>query len=157
VHAGADLHHHRQQPAPVAGPLRAARLDAVHRRLGWAVRRRGDRDGAVDRVLHHPVREDDLRHHDGRGEVLTAHCPAATQHERGIRLHAQWLVAFDDFRNQLVQNTRDLVRIPSTNTPPTGAEKACQDHIAALLRDAGVEVDYYFLTEVEGLEAHPSY
>lgn len=72
-------------------------------------------------------------------------------------MHAQWLVAFDDFRNQLVQNTRDLVRIPSTNTPPTGAEKACQDHIAALLRDAGLEVDYYFLTEVEGLEAHPSY
>ncbi|MCZ7545444.1 MAG: M20/M25/M40 family metallo-hydrolase [Anaerolineae bacterium] len=72
-------------------------------------------------------------------------------------MHAQWLDAFDDFRDQLVQNTRDLVRIPSTNTPPTGAEKACQDHIAALLRDASLEVDYYFLTEVEGLEAHPSY
>ncbi len=68
----------------------------------------------------------------------------------------QWLQAFDDFRDVLVENTQALVRIPSTNTPPTGEERACQEHIAAQM-PGSMAVDLYNLTEVEGLEAHPAY
>jgi acetylornithine deacetylase len=58
-------------------------------------------------------------------------------------------------RSRLVEITCDLVRIPSENTPPTGAERGCQDHIAAVLRAAGWDPELYELNGVSGLRDHP--
>jgi acetylornithine deacetylase len=61
----------------------------------------------------------------------------------------------DEHRERLVEIIRDLVRIPAENTPPTGAERACQEYLAAALRRLGWEPVLYELTEVPGLLAHP--
>ncbi|MBM3738973.1 MAG: M20/M25/M40 family metallo-hydrolase [Acidobacteria bacterium] len=51
----------------------------------------------------------------------------------------------------------ELVRIPSENTPPVGAEAGCQAWIADFLRELGLDAEVYRLAEVEGLEQHPLY
>lgn len=51
----------------------------------------------------------------------------------------------------------DLVRIPSENTPPLGAELACQQYVAGALRKIGLQPDLYSLDEVPGLLEHPLY
>ena len=58
-------------------------------------------------------------------------------------------------RDRLVEIIRDLVRIPSENTPPTGNEGACQQYAAELLRKQGIKPELYELTEVPGLREHP--
>lgn len=58
-------------------------------------------------------------------------------------------------RDQLFALIQDLVRCPSENTPPTGAEGACQRLIAWRLETAGYETDVYELSEVAGLAEHP--
>ncbi len=58
---------------------------------------------------------------------------------------------------RLIEIISDLVRIPSENTPPVGAELACQQYIAASLRNLGLEPDLYLLAEVRGLLEHPLY
>jgi len=49
----------------------------------------------------------------------------------------------------------DLVRIPSENTPPVGAERGCQEYLGAALEKLGWEVSLYEPTSVAGLPAHP--
>lgn len=60
-------------------------------------------------------------------------------------------------RNQarLFAHIRELVRRPSENTPPAGAEGACQRYIESALTSAGCEPDLYELSEVTGLREHP--
>ena len=59
-----------------------------------------------------------------------------------------------DNRHRLVKLIQDLVQRPSENTPPHGAEAACQQYIASILREAGCEPDIYLLNEVDGLSGH---
>jgi len=58
-------------------------------------------------------------------------------------------------QSRLVELTRDLIRIPSENTPPTGAERACQEYIAAVLCASGWRPELYELKDVVGLSEHP--
>ena len=60
-------------------------------------------------------------------------------------------------RERLIEIIRDLVRIPSENTPPTGREKACQKYVADFLRRLGWEPSLYYLAEVKGLREHSLY
>lgn len=61
----------------------------------------------------------------------------------------------DQHRDRLVEIVRDLVRIPSENTPPAGAEGACQQYVAEFLRAQGWEPLVYELNQVPGLNDHP--
>ncbi len=57
-------------------------------------------------------------------------------------------------RDRLVEITQELIRRPSENTPPYGAEKACQTWIAQFVVNCGLQPDLYDLREA-GVEAHP--
>jgi hypothetical protein len=46
-------------------------------------------------------------------------------------------------RSRLIELTQDLIRLPSENKPPVGAERACQEHIARVLRASGWEPELY--------------
>lgn len=59
-------------------------------------------------------------------------------------------------RDELIALTRALVRIPSENIPPRGAEGPIQDFIAEWLGAAGLETDR-FTTGEAGVAAHPGY
>ena len=61
----------------------------------------------------------------------------------------------DAHRDLLIAIIRDLVRIPSENTPPVGAELACQNYVARFLSELGWQPCLYHLHEVPGLEDHP--
>src|SRR5215472_12401826 len=61
----------------------------------------------------------------------------------------------DAHRDRLVEIVSDLVRIPSENTPPTGAELACQNYVAGSLRRLGWTPRMYDLDTVPGLTQHP--
>lgn len=63
----------------------------------------------------------------------------------------------DDHRDRLIEIIRELVRIPSENTPPIGNEKPCQQYVAEFLRNLGVGPVVYDLTVVPGLQQHPLY
>jgi len=63
----------------------------------------------------------------------------------------------DEHRDRLVEIIRDLVRIPSENTPPLGSEEACQHFVADFLRQQGLAPTLYALDVVPGLRAHPLY
>ena len=58
-------------------------------------------------------------------------------------------------RDRLVEIIRDLVRIPSENTPPVGNEEACQQYVARYLKEQGLETELYYLRDVKGLREHP--
>lgn len=60
-------------------------------------------------------------------------------------------------RDEIVQVMQDLVRIPSENKPPVGAEKAVQEYIAAYLSKAGLPVELYQPDLVEGMREHPEF
>jgi acetylornithine deacetylase len=62
-----------------------------------------------------------------------------------------------DHHDRLVEIIRDLVRIPSENTPPIGSEEACQQYIAKFLRQQDLAPTLYELSEVPGLQEHPLY
>lgn len=63
----------------------------------------------------------------------------------------------EEHREVLIGMVRDLVRIPSENTPPIGSEAGCQDYCAARLCEWGYETEVYGLGDVAGLEEHPLY
>lgn len=64
----------------------------------------------------------------------------------------------DDHRDRLVQIIRDLVRIPSENTPPTGSEEASQRYVEAFVQGlGGWDASLYYLDQVPGLADHPLY
>jgi acetylornithine deacetylase len=60
-------------------------------------------------------------------------------------------------RDRLVEIIQSLVRIPSENTPPIGAEEACQLYVAEFLRKQELDPTLYGLNEVPGLKEHPLY
>jgi acetylornithine deacetylase len=57
----------------------------------------------------------------------------------------------------LIRTLRELVRIPSENSPPAGGELACQLYLADSLRRLGLEPDMYNILDVPGLTAHPEF
>ncbi|HXE12268.1 MAG TPA: M20/M25/M40 family metallo-hydrolase [Bryobacteraceae bacterium] len=61
----------------------------------------------------------------------------------------------DRKRDRLVQIARDLIRIPSENTPPTGREYDCQAYLSKRLHDLDLTPDLYDLHDVPDLEKHP--
>ena len=63
----------------------------------------------------------------------------------------------ESHRDRLVEIIRDLVRIPSENKPPLGAERECQEYTARFLSALGLQPDVYELSEVDGLLDHPLY
>ena len=63
----------------------------------------------------------------------------------------------DDHTDRLIEIVGELVRIPSENTPPVGAEGDCQRRVAAFLREFGWEPVLYELSEVRGLREHALY
>lgn len=63
----------------------------------------------------------------------------------------------NDHRERLVEIIRDLVRIPSENTPPVGSEAACQQYVADFLRGQELAPTLYELAEVPGLREHALY
>ncbi|HLM98105.1 MAG TPA: M20/M25/M40 family metallo-hydrolase [Bryobacteraceae bacterium] len=68
----------------------------------------------------------------------------------------QTIADFVDRRqSRLIELARGLIRIPSENTPPSGAERACQEYIAEVLRASGWQPELYDITEVKGLAQHP--
>ena len=60
-------------------------------------------------------------------------------------------------RERLIEITRELIRVDSQNTPPLGAERACQTWLARQLYACGLRPDLYDLNEVAGLREHPLY
>jgi len=63
----------------------------------------------------------------------------------------------DERRDRLVELLRDLVRIPSENRAPLGAEERCQQYIANVLRRARWEPVLYTPLDVPEIEKHPLY
>jgi acetylornithine deacetylase len=63
----------------------------------------------------------------------------------------------EEHRDRLIEIIRNLVRIPSENTPPIGSEEACQQYVAAFLRQQDVAPTLYEFSEVPGLQEHPLY
>ncbi len=63
----------------------------------------------------------------------------------------------DSRRDDLIDILQSLVRTPSENTPPNGAEAACQRFCEASLKSCGFTTDLYELGDVPGLAAHPLY
>jgi acetylornithine deacetylase len=60
-------------------------------------------------------------------------------------------------RNRVVEIARDLIRLPSENRAPLGAENQCQQHIASFLRDCGYDPLLYTPSQAPGLCEHPLY
>jgi acetylornithine deacetylase len=60
-------------------------------------------------------------------------------------------------QDRLIEIARELIRIPSENTPPVGAERACQWWIAERLSACGLQPDVYNLAEIPGLREHSLY
>jgi acetylornithine deacetylase len=58
-------------------------------------------------------------------------------------------------RDRIIGLARDLVRIPSENHPPHGAEAEAQAFLAEALRRAGLPAECYDIAAVPGLEDHP--
>jgi acetylornithine deacetylase len=71
---------------------------------------------------------------------------------------ARHLAGFVEARRpQLVSLLADLVRLPSENRAPHGAELACQQYLAARLQRTGWDPTLYTPTEVPGITSHPLY
>ncbi len=66
--------------------------------------------------------------------------------------------AVDELGEELVQLTRQMVRIPTETHPPHGDEGPGQEHLAQYLTERfGWEVDQFLPTDVEGIEEHPGW
>jgi len=60
-------------------------------------------------------------------------------------------------KERIINFAQSLIRIPSTNHPPTGDEKECQLFIADKIKKMGLKVDIFTPDEVEKLKEHPAY
>ena len=58
---------------------------------------------------------------------------------------------------RLVQTIKELVQIPSENTPPIGAELGCQQYVHERLSSLGLNADIYDISSVPGLTDHPAF
>lgn len=58
---------------------------------------------------------------------------------------------------RLVQTIKELVQIPSENTPPVGTELGCQQYVHERLRSLGLKAELYDLRSVPGLTEHPAF
>jgi len=58
---------------------------------------------------------------------------------------------------RLVQTIKELVQIPSENTPPTGAELGCQQYVHERLVGLGLKAEMYDINNVPGLTDHPAF
>lgn len=67
------------------------------------------------------------------------------------------LRTIDAQREEIVSFTRDLLRIPSVNSPPTGEERRAQEFLARQFRDLGLEPDLFYLDQLPRLEQHAAY
>ena len=74
-----------------------------------------------------------------------------------VRVERDLLQYVDDKRHELVGLIQTLVRTPSENRPPNGAESACQMYCAEVLRQCGFQTDVYEPSEVAALAGHPLY
>ncbi len=63
----------------------------------------------------------------------------------------------ETLRARLTETVADLVKIPSENTPPAGAEFACQRYIRDRLLALGLEAELYDPGLVQGIADHPGY
>lgn len=63
----------------------------------------------------------------------------------------------DEHRDRLVSLVQDLVRIPSENRAPDGAEQQCQIYVSGVLRAAGWDPLLYTPADVPELQRHPLY
>ena len=61
----------------------------------------------------------------------------------------------EDQRERIIALAQELVRIPSENHPPGGAEAAAQTFLTEALRAAGLPAEIYDISTVPGLEEHP--
>ena len=57
-------------------------------------------------------------------------------------------------RQEILDWTSAFIRLASENRPPTGAEAAAQDFVAAQCRSLGLQVEELLPTEVPGIESH---
>ena len=88
----------------------------------------------------------------------TAHPPPLnSQLNVAPDLQAKLLRYVEKHGHRLVDMARELIRIDSQNTPPVGAEFACQFWIAGRLESRGLHPDLYELAQVPGLIDHPLY
>lgn len=60
-------------------------------------------------------------------------------------------------QDRLAAIVADLVRIPSENKPPRGAEGACQAYVAEFLGKLGIEPAVYRPDHTPGVTSHPHY
>jgi acetylornithine deacetylase len=61
------------------------------------------------------------------------------------------------YADDIIEWTQCLVRIPSENRPPHGAEAAAADFVAQQCTELGLEVDQFRPDEVEGITSHESF
>jgi acetylornithine deacetylase len=59
--------------------------------------------------------------------------------------------------DRLIETISELIRIPSENTPPRGAEAECQRYVQARLEGLDLAAEMYELTAVPGFDEHPVY
>ncbi len=60
-------------------------------------------------------------------------------------------------RQRLTQTISELVRIPSENTPPIGAELGCQQYVRERLGGLGLQAEMYDIRSAPGLVEHPAF
>jgi acetylornithine deacetylase len=77
--------------------------------------------------------------------------PSSPDHDAAIDA---WISAHAD---ELVELACELVRRPTEQTPPTGAERAGQELVAEQLATLGAEIDRFTPGEVPGLREHPAF
>lgn len=60
-------------------------------------------------------------------------------------------------RSEILEWAMELVRFPSENRPPDGAEGPAQEFVARACRELGLEVDEFTPLQVSGIEEHPAW
>ena len=63
--------------------------------------------------------------------------------------------AVREHRTEILDWTSAFIRLASENRPPTGAEAAAQDFVAAQCRALGLQVEELLPTDVPGIRSHP--